>query len=58
MTTRRSPLKMASTRPVLRPVPAALPRSAEAVLEAPARGAPPVSKQRHERVVYLDNLKL
>jgi hypothetical protein len=35
-----------------------LPRSAEAILEAPERDEPPVAKHRRERVAYLDNLKL
>jgi hypothetical protein len=49
---------MASTGPSLRSAQGALPQSAPAVLEVPARRERPVSRPRAERVAYLDNLKL
>jgi Acyltransferase family len=56
-TNRRSLLRTASTEPSLKPVGGTRARSADAVLEAPARRERP-TPPRGERVAYLDKLKL
>jgi hypothetical protein len=48
----------APTRTGLKPARRPLPRSADGILEAPARREQPGLKRRRERVAYLDNLKL
>jgi Acyltransferase family len=51
-------LKKAPTRPAFKSAGGGSPRSADAILGVPARREQLALKPRHERVAYLDNLKL